>query len=173
MSIFSRFFNRQSGREPLVPLYRSIVEEARNPGWYTEGKVPDTLDGRFDMVAAVLALTLVRLEREGSEGASHSVLLTEIFIEDMDGQLRQMGIGDIVVGKHIGKMMSALGGRLSAYRAAFRGEEAIEDALVRNLYRGDHPGTVAVGYSAERLRTLADRLSATPHADIIAGGLPR
>lgn len=173
MSILSRLFNRQSGRDALVPLYSAIVEEARDPAWYLDGGVADTVDGRFDMVAALLSMTLVRLEREGKPGADNAVLLTEIFIEDMDGQLRQAGIGDIVVGKHIGKMMGALGGRLTAYRAAYNSEEPWEDALARNLYRGTAPDAAALGFAAKRMRWLAAKLDATDAATLVQGGFPR
>src|SRR3546814_14845384 len=72
-----------------------------------------------------------------SETKQQSVWLTELFVDDMDGQLRQIGIGDMIVGKHIGRMMSALGGRLSAYRSGLGAGESLEDALVRNLYRSE------------------------------------
>ncbi|RJF93598.1 ubiquinol-cytochrome C chaperone family protein [Sphingomonas cavernae] len=173
MSILSRLFARQSGRDALVPLYSSIVEAARDPAWYLDGGVADTVDGRFDMVAALLSMALVRLEREGKSGADQSVLLTEIFIEDMDGQLRQIGIGDIIVGKHIGKMMSALGGRLSAYRGAIAASESWEDALTRNLYRGSAPDAEALSFSAARMRTLAAALDATDAATLVTDGFPR
>lgn len=173
MSILSRLFARQSGRDALVPLYNSIVEEARKPAWYLEGGVADTVDGRFDMLAALLSMTLARLEREGAQGAERSVLLTEIFIDDMDGQLRQIGIGDVVVGKHVGRMMSALGGRLAAYRAAACGAESWEDALVRNLYRGERPEAAALGFTAARMRALAVALEGIAADTLVKEGLPR
>ena len=83
-----------------MPLYHAVVAEGRQPHWYLQGGVPDTLDGRFDMIVAILAQALMRLEALGA--AQESVWLTELFIDDMDGQLRQEGIGDVVVGKHIG-----------------------------------------------------------------------
>lgn len=172
MSILSRLFSRQSGRDALVPLYSAIVEEARNPCWYQDGAVADTLDGRFDMVASLLSMTLVRLEREGQAEAAHTALLTEIFIEDMDGQLRQMGIGDVVVGKHIGRMMSALGGRLSAYREGFSGSQPLEDALSRNLYRGEVPSAEALAFSAARMRLIAQRLDETSLPALLQGEFP-
>lgn len=173
MSILSRLFTRQSGRDALVPLYSSIVEAARDPAWYLDGGVADTVDGRFDMVAALVSLTLVRLEREGKSGADQSVLLTEIFIDDMDGQLRQIGVGDVVVGKHIGKMMSALGGRLSTYRGAIAGNESWEEALARNLYRGNPPAPPALAFSAARMRALVSELDALDAAVLVADGFPK
>lgn len=172
MSILSRLFGRQTGRDELIPLYNAIVTEARNPLWYLEGGVPDTVDGRFDMVAAILSATLLRLEGDGKPGADKSVLLTEIFIEDMDGQLRQLGIGDIVVGKHIGRMMSALGGRLSAYRAAGTAEESWEAALARNIYRGAEPDGAQLHFTAERMRCLSKALESTASASLSQGSFP-
>src|SRR3546814_3224029 len=85
MSFLSRIFGEKRNRDRLRPLYASLVAEARHPAWYREGQVPDTLDGRFDMVAAILALILLRLEHDGDEARDDSVLLTELFVDDMDG----------------------------------------------------------------------------------------
>ena len=62
MTFLDRFFRRRDRREALAPLHRGIVALARDPGWYRAGGVPDTLDGRFDMIAAATALVLLRLE---------------------------------------------------------------------------------------------------------------
>jgi cytochrome b pre-mRNA-processing protein 3 len=94
--------------------------------------VPDTLNGRFDMLSAVMALVLLRLERAGEAARGPAVLLTEIFVEDMDGSLRQIGIGEYVVGKHVGRLMGALGGRLAAFRAAEGG--SLADPVRRNIF---------------------------------------
>ena len=173
MSIINRLFGRQNGREALIPLYNAIVSEAREPAWYLDGGVADTVDGRFDMVAALLSATLLRLEREGKPGADASVLLTEIFVDDMDGQLRQIGIGDIVVGKHIGKMMSALGGRLTAYRAASQGTESWEDALARNLFRGAPVDAGTLSFTAARMRALVVQLDARAMPALVNGDFPK
>lgn len=173
MSFLTRLFNRSSGRDALAPLYAAIVAEARNPYWYVEGGVADTIDGRFDMVAAILSIALVRLEREGDDGAAKAALLTETFVDDMDGQLRQQGIGDVVVGKHIGKMMSALGGRLTAYRDALTGAGDLPEALARNLYRGAPPTGAALANATARLRDIADSVGAAPIDRLLSGGLSR
>ena len=159
-------------REALVPLYTSIVAAARQPVWYAELGVPDTLDGRFDMISAIMALILVRLEAEGEAGRAPNARLTEVFIDDMDGQLRQLGIGDVVVGKHIGKMMSAMGGRLSVYRDTLRDPAQFEDALVRNLWRGEPGADAKPKQVAERLRTLAAKIDATDWTTLKTQGLP-
>ncbi|KKC24201.1 ubiquinol-cytochrome C chaperone family protein [Sphingomonas sp. SRS2] len=158
-------------REVLIPLYNSIVGEARDPAWYAEMGVPDTLDGRFDMVAAVLSLVLVRFESEGAAGREPGARLTEVFIDDMDGQLRQLGIGDVVVGKHIGNMIAAIGGRLTAYREAIGRGAALEEALIRNLWRGEPGPDARPALVAERMRAIKARLDMTGWEDLRANGI--
>ena len=156
--------------EETLPLYQAVVARARQPHWYLDGEVPDSVDGRFDAVAAVLSTVLLRLERE-QEAAGPSARLAERFVDDMDGQLREIGIGDVVVGKHVGRMMSMLGGRLGAYRDGFAAGE-LTPALVRNLYRGKPPGDAAVAHVAAQLEDLRERLAAVPLASILEGKLP-
>ena len=166
------WFDKLMGRrdEEALPLYNAIVARAREPHWYVEGAVPDTVDGRFDMIAAILSLVLLRLESDPS-AAQPSARLTERFVDDMDGQLRELGVGDIVVGKHIGKMMAMLGGRLGAYRDGIA-DGHLDEALVRNLYRGVPPGSGAIGHTRASLLNLHGRLSATPAGVLIGGDLP-
>ena len=153
----------------LLPLYDAVVAEGRAPHWYVEGRVPDSVDGRFDMIAAVLSVVLLRLEAEPA-GTAASVRLTERFVDDMDGQLRQIGIGDITVGKHMGQMMSMLGGRLGAYRAGLAAGD-LAPALARNLYRGDPPADDAMRHVADGLTALKGRLGTLPLDTVIAGRL--
>lgn len=171
LSFLQRIFGDRRDRAALVPLYAAIVARGRDPFWYREGRVPDTIGGRFDMVAAVTALVLLRLEAAGAEGRAASVLLTELFIDDMDATLRQIGIGDYVVGKHVGRMISALGGRLAAFRAA-RGEGSFAEAVRRNVFHESPPSEEAVGLVADRLRGLAESLDAAGLESLIGGTLP-
>ena len=154
MSFLQRLFPDKKQRAALAPLYAAIVAEGRDPFWYREGKVPDTIDGRFDMVAAVTALVLLRLEAEGEAGRGPSVLLTETFIDDMDATLRQIGIGDYVVGKHVGRMMAALGGRLAAFRDA-RESQSFAAAVRRNIFHESPPSEAALASVSARLDQLA------------------
>ena len=110
MSFFSRLLGiAREDESDVSALWRRIVAVAREREWYADCGVADSVPGRFDAITTVLALALLRME--GSrEMAAASVRLTELFVEDMDGQLREAGIGDMVVGKHIGKLMSAMGG---------------------------------------------------------------
>lgn len=172
MSILARLFrSRPDPREELRPLWHRVVEIAREREWYAARGVADTVAGRFDMITAVLAAVLVRMEQE-PDLVGPSVHLTEIFVEDMDGQLRESGIGDVVVGKHIGRLMATLGGRLGAYRTglAATGNGPLEDAVSRNvsLTEGAAPADVAAA-----LRQLAVQLADTGGPAILGGAIPR
>ena len=168
-SLLQRLMGRTDPRGALRQLYEAVVREGRQPHWYVEGAVPDTIDGRFDMIVAVLSLALMRLEQQGA--AQEAVWLTELFVDDMDGQLRQEGIGDVVVGKHIGRMMSALGGRISAYRTALERGGDLQDALRRNLYRGAPVAQEALSHVEGALRTRWTRLGGLTRDAMLAGDL--
>ena len=177
MSFLDRVFgaNRVGGRRQraaLRPLWDAIVAAGRDPFWYREGGVPDTMDGRFDMISSVLALVLLRLEREGAPARRSEVLLTEAFIDDMDGTVRQLGIGDQVVGKHVGRMVGALGGRLGAYREAEGDGAAFAGAVRRNIFRGAPPSEEAVEAVADRLSRFRAALAGTGYGDLLAGRVP-
>lgn len=173
MSILSSLFSRKDARADdnaaLNPLYAAVIAQARAQHWYLEGGVPDTLDGRFDMIAAMLSLVMMRMEALGA--VAESAWLTELFIDDMDGQVRQIGFGDIVVGKQIGRMIGALGGRLAAYRAGLSGEASLSDALVRNLYRGEAPAADELAYTEAQIRALAAHIDGLSHDALLAGQL--
>ena len=171
MSLLQRIFHGPNPRQALEPLYRAVVAAGRHPGWYRNGQVPDTLDGRFDMIAAILALVLLRLEREGDSAREESVLLTELFIDDMDATLRQIGIGDYVVGKHVGRMMSALGGRLTALRDA-RDSGGFEPAVRRNIFHDSPPCEEALRWVARGMERYSRALDAAAADSLLEGRLP-
>src|SRR5688500_16197050 len=156
MSLLARLFSSQPDpREALRPLWHRVVELSREPALYRDDGVADTVAGRFDMITAVLAVILLRLERDGL--ADETALLNELFVADMDAQLRETGVGDVVVGKHMGKLMSALGGRIGALREALAsGAAALEAALGRNVTMSEGQSTAAL---ARRLRAFADKLA--------------
>lgn len=167
MNLLRRLFAPADPRDALRPLWSRIVALAREPEWYRDAGVADTLEGRFDMVATVLALVLLRMERTPVL-AERTALLTEIFVEEMDGQLRQTGVGDLMVGKQIGKLMAALGGRTGAYREALAdtGGDALEKAVRRNVTLAD-PALAPT--AADRLRALAARLATIGDEALLAG----
>ncbi len=172
MSFLARIFGGGQERDAYRPLYEAVVNAGRDPAWYMEGKVPDTIDGRFDMIAALLALTLIRLEADEERTRTGSVLLAEIFIEDMDGSIRQLGIGDLMVGKHVGKMMGALGGRLAAFRSEIEAGSDFSRAVIRNVFRDAPPSEAAVAFVSGRLRGFHAKLEALAVEEILAGRLP-
>jgi len=154
----------------MTPLYAAIVGEARVPEWYRSG-VPDTTDGRFDMVASVLSLVLLRLERERAGTRAAQALLAETFIADMDGELRQMGVGDLMVGKHVGNMMGALGGRVGAYKEALTGRSDLGAAVARNIFRDEAADPAQVAAVEARMRALAARIDAVLLDALLAGNI--
>lgn len=167
MKLLSRLFSRKEDpRKGVQTLWHRVVELARSKEWYAERGVADTLEGRFDMITATLSMVLLRLERD--EGMAHPcVYLTELFVDDMEGQLRESGVGDVVVGKHMGRLMAALGGRLGAYREALaqKDNKALEDAVTRNLLlsEGALPAAAAAG-----LRAFYEQLCALPVERVLA-----
>ncbi len=173
MGLIQRIFGQKADPSAaLLPLYEQVVARAREPHWYEDGTVPDTIDGRFDMIAALLSLVLLRLEPE-EQARQESVWLTELFVTDMDGQLRQLGIGDVSVGKHMGKMMSALGGRLGAYRKGLASDEknnaALESAIRRNIFREEAAPGSGAAHVAEEMRVHARHLAALSTAALLSG----
>ena len=159
MSFLAKIFGRAPDpRAEFVPLYRAVVAVARQPAWYADCGVADTEEGRFDMLSAALATVIVRME---SSTGLHpaTALLTELFVEDIEGQLRQQGIGDPTLGKRMGKLMGALGGRIGGYRAALAGDDdsALAQAIGRNVTFGETADPACV---AARLRELHDTLLA-------------
>ena len=170
MRLLQRLFGRPD-RGTAPALYQAVVARGREPHWYADGLVPDTIDGRFDMIAAVLSFVLIRLERD-PEGVAQGAVLTEVFIEDMDGQLREIGIGDIVVGKHIGRMMAMLGGRIGAYREGLAADD-LKPALIRNLYRGAEPPAEALAHVEAAVLALHGSLGGASIESLIAGEIPR
>lgn len=169
MGMLDRLFGGKRA-DAAAALYAAVVARGREPNWYLDGAVPDSIDGRFDMIAAVLALVLIRLEAEpGREAAG--VALTECFIADMDAQLREQGVGDVGLGKQVGQLVGALGGRIAAYRDGVAAGD-LHAALERNLYRAAPPAPAAVAHVNDALLDLAARLRATEGDALLAGRLP-
>lgn len=120
-------------------LYGNAVEMAREPVFFAEHGVADTVDGRFDALALVVALIMRRLKDCGEAGHELSQQLFDTMFADMDLSLREMGAGDIGVAKRVRVMAEAFMGRLDAYASALDGGDrvALAAALQRNLLRGD------------------------------------
>lgn len=123
--------------EPIAdaaPLYAAIVGEARQPHWYREAGVPDTLDGRFSVLTTLLALADLRLERGGDEARALGPRLAEAFIADMDAQMRQTGFGDPSLGKQVRMMVGSLAAKVDHWRGAIDSAEPWNEAARASLH---------------------------------------
>jgi cytochrome b pre-mRNA-processing protein 3 len=120
-------------------LYRAAVAAAREPYFYEALGVPDTLDGRFDLIAVHAFLLIERLQPEPGPALAQAVF--DAMFSDMDMNLREIGVGDLSVGKRVRAMWEAFHGRAKVYAAAMQSadREALETALARNVWRGAAP----------------------------------
>lgn len=136
---FNRFRNPAVPRGTIEAIYGMIVAQAREPAFYADLHVRDTVNGRFDMLILHLWLVLRRLQPvQGGSGLSQS--LFDRFCADMDDNLREMGVGDLTVPKRMQAFGEAFYGRTSAYDLAFEaGDEALAQALSRNVFNGEFP----------------------------------
>jgi len=122
-------------RREAQGTYIALVGQSRKAFFYTDCAVPDTLDGRFEIIVLHVFLRLRLLQEQGGQ-EEQSRLLLECLYDDMDRNLREMGVGDMGVGKRVKVMSRAAFGRLEAYKQAYDDEQALREALVRNVYRG-------------------------------------
>ena len=167
MKLLDRLFRSAPATPPRLALWHAIVSEARDKRWYRDFGVADTVEGRFDIITLVLAVVLLRIEREG-DGAS-SVALTELFIEDMDSQLRQSGVGDLMVGKHVGKLMATLGGRIGALRETLPlGGAPLAEAVGSNVTLVEGADAAPLAEELLRFHAAIDRM---PTEALLTGSL--
>lgn len=132
--IFQRLFGKTKP-DPSEALYGAIVAAARQPKFYAEWMVPDTLDGRFDMMILLVFLVMDRMREFGAEADDLRQALTDKFFAEMDSALREVGVGDLAVGKRVRKMAEAYFGRATAYTNAMaKGEFDMQQALARNVF---------------------------------------
>lgn len=151
-------------------LFDAAVAEARRPHWFIEGQVPDTIDGRFAVLAGIAALLTVRLESGGDEARAGAVALAERFVEAMDSEHREMGIGDPALGRTVRKLMAGLAGRVERLRAGGGGNGDFTEGLVESCYPGgEAPDAEAAGHIGRELSALWSRLVAADDTAVIAG----
>jgi cytochrome b pre-mRNA-processing protein 3 len=154
-------------------LYRTIVEQARQPIFYTAYGVPDTLDGRFEVIALHMFLVLHRLKTDDPAARELSQVLFDTMFGDMDRSLREMGVTDLGVGRRVRAMAEGLYGRMAAYEAGLAAEDSVmAPALRRNLYGtlGDaEPTAAALSAACRYVRTAARELAVLPLQRLMAG----
>jgi len=170
--MLARLFRRRDRRDAAHLLYTALVTQAREPVFYLDFQVPDSLDGRFDMVSLHAFLVLDRL----SELPALRDLAQETFdlmFRDFDRNLREMGVGDLTVPKRIKDMAEAFYGRVKAYGDGLKGQGEGDDplaaALIRNLYRGKDPGPAVTAPLAAYVRQVKAHLSAQDPARLELG----
>ena len=129
-------FRRLTAERPSgIALFDAVTAEARKPHWYVEGQIPDTLEGRFAVLATVTALSLALLEQLGEAGNAASVALTERFIAVMESEHRELGLGDPALGKKVRKLVGSLANRVELWRGTVEGQAGWVEATQRSLYK--------------------------------------
>ena len=167
---FKSIFRRSRPTDAARALYGSLATQARSPRFFTEFEVPDTLDGRFEMVALHAFLVLRRLKRSGDKASDLAQELFDVMFEDMDTTLREMGVGDMGVGKRVKTMVKAFYGRVAAYESGMAtGTAGLAEALRRNAYVTAAPSEAAVLSLAGYVEAQAAHLAGLPSERIAAG----
>ena len=160
---------RSPHRDAAARAYARVVEQARRPKFFTGYGVPDTLDGRFELVCLHAFFYLHRLKGEAAAAAVGQAFFDAMFA-DFDRSLREIGTGDLSVGRQVNRMAEAFYGRIRAYEEGLAGDDAaLGAALSRNLY-GTAPARVEqVAGMAAYMRREAQRLAGEPATALIAG----
>jgi cytochrome b pre-mRNA-processing protein 3 len=161
-------FRRNRRPDTISALYGMIVAQARHPVFYAGYGVADTINGRFDLLLVHVAMVVERLMRE-EQGKAAGQALFDLFCADMDDNLREMGIGDLSVPKHMKRIGEAFYGRSQVYQQALAQDRdaALIEALTRNVYGGEPRD--AVRALAAYIRKAADDLG-RQSAEAIAAG---
>jgi cytochrome b pre-mRNA-processing protein 3 len=146
------------------------VEQARQPVFFSGYGVPDTLDGRFELICLHAFLYLHRLKAERPQSSRFSQDLFDRMFADFDRSLREMGVGDLSVGKHVKQMARAFYGRILSYESALAGDDSgLAAALSRNLFGTACASTYDARAMASYVRRAVNRLRDQPAYDLLAG----
>ncbi len=140
-----RWLKRTPRADTIQGLYGAIVAQGRKPAFYAGYGVPDTPEGRFDMILLHLILFVRRLRREPAPIRALGQRVFDLFCRDMDHSFREMGIGDLAVPKHMRRVAEAFYGRATAYDAAIEDadEEQLAAVLARNIFQSAAPSAGA------------------------------
>lgn len=164
--ILSLFRKPQSN--PATALYAELVAFARRPQWFRDGGVPDTMDGRYCVLATLLALADLRLAGAGPEAQALSPRLTELFIADMDAQLCQSGMGDPTLGKTVRAMVAGVASRIARIEDAI-GSGEWGPALRFALYRDCEPAPEQEAAALALIAAWRERLATASDCDLSRG----
>ena len=157
--------------EKARSLYGSIVTQARSRGFYAHWGVPDTAEGRFEMIVLHLVMVLHRLGREGQAGQRLAQALTEAFAVDLDDNLREMTVGDLAVPRHVKRAVGALHERHVSYGAALAASDdgPLTAALHARLEAVGAGAGLEAGRICAYIRQVSHRLDLLPGAEVLAG----
>jgi cytochrome b pre-mRNA-processing protein 3 len=167
--MLNRLFGRSRKDEVAAMLYEAAVAQARRPEFYLRAAVPDTLDGRFDLLALHVFLVLHRLRADGAQTAALAQALFDLMFDDMDANLREIGVGDLSVGRKVKTMAKALMGRIAAYEPGLADPALLAEALGRNLYRGRPVDPAAVAQVARYVSAAVADLAGQATEALAAG----
>lgn len=171
--MFRALFARLTGNPRRgQAVFELATAESRKIHWFVEGQVPDTVNGRFAVLATIVALVTVRLEREGESGREATVALTERLVETLDTELREMGLGDPTLGKQVRQLVGAVSGRVERWRLLCCSDEAWTTEVERSLYLEEPAAPAAVSHSESQLKLFWHRLEAASLQEIAEGRLP-
>ena len=168
--MLKRMRDRKASRASAAALYGQVVARARSAGFYADAGVPDTLDGRFELIALHAFIVLRRLRTEPGRTGALAQSLFDTMFDDMDRCLREMGAGDLGVGRRVKFMASSFLGRVKAYEDGLEGgDDALRSALLRNLYgtvQAPPDGAAAMArYTRDQIRAV----DAQPLDELIEG----
>jgi len=169
LKMLRNLFGLARNDEAARALYEAIVAQARRPEFYLDGGVPDTLDGRFDLLALHVFLVLHRLRVDGPRTAGLAQALFDLMFVDMDRNLREIGVGDMSVGRKVKTMAKALYGRIAAYEPGLTDTGVLNEALGRNLYRGNPPEPRIVERVQRYIAATASALAEQRAESLLAG----
>ena len=167
-------FRRSASRQVIDRLHGEIVAVVRQPDLYRDYGVPDTFDGRFELLALVSTLFVRRLALLPQPGPEMAQDLTDAIFAGLDSSLREMGVGDLTVPKRIKKLAAALLGRRQAYEEGLRAGDPVllAEALSRNVHGGTFgPETAEVQRLERYVWALLSVLQQAELADMTRGGL--
>jgi cytochrome b pre-mRNA-processing protein 3 len=165
------FSRRGKHERTAYQLYGSAVSAARDSYLYATLGVPDTLDGRFDAICLHVYLLIRRLNQDGPAGVEMAQAVFDAMFQDMDINLREMGVGDMSIGKRNRKMWEAFHGRSAAYAGAWDDAAALSAALGRNIWRGGEPPAGSPDALARLAKAQATALQAQATPSIMAGSI--
>lgn len=166
----SAIFRSRQDAARASELYMAIVAQARQPGFYEVLGVPDTVDGRFEMIVVHIVMVLRRLRGAGSEGKAIAQALFDQMFADMDRNLRELGAGDLGVGRRVKRMARAFYGRAEVYEKGLDGPKGVlEDAVARNVYGTISSPAHQAPDMASYIRREMASLSELDGSDLLAG----